>query len=119
MKFSMVNILVRLEGLAVFVASIILYVHFGGTWGMSWLVLAPDLGLLAFFVNTRFSSSVYNLFHFYAIPLACIAFHLVTGQGTLLFLISFLWTAHIGIDRLVGFGLKYPTQFKDTHIQRI
>lgn len=115
----MVNVLIRLEGLVVFAASIVLYVHFGGGWGMSWLVLAPDLGLLAFLVSPKVGSAVYNLFHFYAFPLACIAFHLATGQGTTLFLISFLWTAHIGIDRLVGYGLKYPTQFKDTHIQRV
>jgi hypothetical protein len=30
-----------------------------------------------------------------------------------------IWTAHIGVDRLLGFGLKYPTRFHDTHIQRL
>jgi hypothetical protein len=29
------------------------------------------------------------------------------------------WTSHIGIDRLLGFGLKYPTRFNDTHLQHI
>jgi hypothetical protein len=27
--------------------------------------------------------------------------------------------AHVGMDRAVGYGLKYPTHFKDTHLQRI
>jgi hypothetical protein len=25
---------------------------------------------------------------------------------------------HIGLDRLLGYGLKYPTAFKGSHIQR-
>ena len=33
--------------------------------------------------------------------------------------LGLIWTAHIGVDRLLGFGLKYPTQFHDTHIQRL
>jgi hypothetical protein len=32
---------------------------------------------------------------------------------------ALIWTAHIGVDRLLGFGLKYPTRFQDTHLQRI
>ncbi len=119
MKFSMPNILIRLEGLAVFIAGVFLYFHFGGGWGMFWLILAPDLGLLAYLINNKVGSVIYNLCHFYAFPLSCLVFHLITGQGTTLFLFSFLWAAHIGIDRLVGFGLKYPIEFKDTHIQRI
>jgi hypothetical protein len=27
-----------------------------------------------------------------------------------------IWTAHIGFDRMLGYGLKYPTRFKDTHL---
>jgi hypothetical protein len=30
--------------------------------------------------------------------------------------IALIWIAHIAFDRLLGFGLKYPTQFKDTHL---
>ena len=30
-----------------------------------------------------------------------------------------VWAAHIGADRMLGFGLKYPTAFKDTHLQRV
>lgn len=27
--------------------------------------------------------------------------------------------AHIGMDRALGYGLKYPTSFQDTHLGRI
>jgi hypothetical protein len=33
--------------------------------------------------------------------------------------VALIWFAHIGMDRTVGYGLKYPTSFKDTHLQRV
>jgi hypothetical protein len=30
-----------------------------------------------------------------------------------------IWASHIAFDRLVGYGLKYPTQFGDTHLGAI
>jgi hypothetical protein len=32
--------------------------------------------------------------------------------------ISLIWLAHISFDRLMGYGLKYPGEFRRTHIQR-
>jgi hypothetical protein len=31
-------------------------------------------------------------------------------------LLALIWVAHIGLDRMPGFGLKYPTEFNDTHL---
>jgi hypothetical protein len=33
--------------------------------------------------------------------------------------LALIWLAHIGADRALGYGLKYPTAFKDTHLQRV
>ena len=33
--------------------------------------------------------------------------------------VALIWLGHIGVDRLIGYGLKYPTAFKDTHLQRV
>jgi len=30
-----------------------------------------------------------------------------------------IWISHIGLDRMLGYGLKYPTQFRDTHLQHV
>jgi hypothetical protein len=30
-----------------------------------------------------------------------------------------IWLAHIGADWLLGYGLKYPAAFKDTHPSRV
>ena len=44
------------------------------------------------------------------------------GYGThrpLAMAIGMIWAAHIFFDRMLGYGLKYPTRFKDTHLQRV
>lgn len=33
--------------------------------------------------------------------------------------LALIWLAHIGIDRAIGYGLKYPTGFKDSHLDRV
>jgi hypothetical protein len=33
--------------------------------------------------------------------------------------IAMIWLAHIGIDRALGYGLKYATGFGFTHLGRI
>jgi hypothetical protein len=33
--------------------------------------------------------------------------------------IPLVWAAHIGFDRGLGYGLKYPSAFGDTHLGRI
>jgi hypothetical protein len=33
--------------------------------------------------------------------------------------VALIWVTHIGVDRAIGYGLKYPSGFKDTHLQRV
>ena len=33
--------------------------------------------------------------------------------------IAAVWTGHIGMDRMVGYGLKDPPGSKDTHLQHV
>ena len=33
--------------------------------------------------------------------------------------VALVWFAHIGMDRALGYGLKYETDFRDTHLGRI
>jgi uncharacterized protein DUF4260 len=82
------------------------------------LVLAPDLSMLGYLAGVRFGSALYNLFHALVVPLLLIALSIFYKQFWLL-PYGLIWIAHIGIDRLLGFGLKYPTRFHDTHIQRL
>ena len=33
--------------------------------------------------------------------------------------LALIWLGHIGMDHALGYGLKYPTAFGDTHLQRV
>ena len=118
-NLSMPNILLRLEGLSVLIAAVVTYAHQGGSiWLFLALILAPDLSALGYLVNTRIGSIVYNIVHFYALPMLLAGAAFALNVPTL-FLVALIWFTHIGIDRLAGFGLKYPTEFKDTHMQHV
>ncbi len=56
--------------------------------------------------------------HTYALPLALAALGVLAGWDTAVQL-ALVWGAHIGMDRMLGYGLKYRTGFKDTHLQRV
>ncbi len=117
--FSLPSALLRLEGLTLFVGAVIAFVHIGGSgWLFALLILAPDLSMVGYAVNPRVGSIVYDAVHTYAAPALLMLFALLTGSMIAL-QIALIWTAHISADRLVGYGLKYPTAFKDTHLQRV
>ncbi len=118
-SLSLPNVLLRLEGFTVFAAAAILYAHQGGSiWLFLALILVPDVSMLGYMVNVRVGSITYNAAHLYLIPAVLAGVALAANMPTLL-LIATIWFAHIGIDRVAGFGLKYPTEFKDTHMQRV
>ncbi len=116
---SMPNFLLRLEGLTVLVAAVVAYAHQGGSvWLFLALLLAPDLAMIGYARNVRVGSMVYNAVHVYTLPALLAGLALILNVPTLL-LIALIWLAHIGMDRVAGYGLKYPTEFKDTHMQRV
>src|SRR3712207_9409603 len=91
--------------------SILLY----GLNGDSWLLfvvlfLVPDLSMLGYLGGTLVGAVSYNLLHSYAPPGLLGAFGLLAGSS-LLVSGALVWFSHIGFDRMVGFGLKYPTGF--------
>ena len=114
-----VSRLLRLEGLAVLITSILLFIEFHGTWWV-YLVffLTPDLAMLGYAANVRTGAFTYNLVHTYVLPIALIFVGYFFKSDVLLFA-GIILLGHIGADRLLGFGLKYPTAFKDTHLQRV
>jgi Domain of unknown function (DUF4260) len=113
------KLLLHVEGGAVFVASLILYAYTGGNWLIfALLILAPDLSALGYLAGTKVGAYVYNTFHFYLWP-AGLALYGLLGSNPLAMQLAFIWAAHIGADRMLGFGLKYPTEFKDTHLNRV
>lgn len=116
---SMPTVLLRLEGLTVFIGAIALYAsqHFSGIAFIA-LVLVPDVSMIGYRVNNRVGSWVYNAAHVYTIPALLMGLGLALSTP-LAIQIGLIWFAHIGMDRVLGFGLKYPTEFKDTHMQHV
>jgi Domain of unknown function (DUF4260) len=113
------RLLLHLEGAAVLVVTVFFYHQLHASWLLfAILFLAPDLFMLGYLANVRTGSAVYNFAHTYftAGVLFAIAYFAAKPQ---LLPIALVWTAHIGFDRLLGFGLKYPTHFKDTHLQHV
>ncbi|MCA1523635.1 DUF4260 domain-containing protein [Bradyrhizobium yuanmingense] len=114
-----VNILLRLEGLTLFAGMVTLY----AAWDGSWLVFAllffvPDLSFLAYLSDARFGAMVYNAAHSYLVPVALLTLGFALASPLTLS-IALIWLAHIGIDRALGYGLKYSAGFGFTHLGRI
>jgi hypothetical protein len=108
--------LLHLEGAVVLAVGVGAYHSFHGSWGLfALLFLAPDLSMAGYLINAGTGSIAYNAIHTYVGPLLLAAYSIATDNRTAL-LISLIWIAHIGFDRMLGYGLKYPTQFKDTHL---
>jgi hypothetical protein len=108
----------RAEGLAALAAASALYAGTGRGWGLfAVLFLAPDLSFAGYLGGPRAGAAAYNALHSYVGPLALALVGHAVRQPALLPL-AYVWAAHIGFDRLVGYGLKYPTAFGDTHLGR-
>ena len=114
-----VRLLLRLEGLAIVAGAVVLYADGDHSWWLfALLILAPDLSFLGYLAGPGLGAATYNLLHNLVLPIAIGTTALVADSEAAL-AISLIWLAHIGVDRLVGYGLKYPTAFKDTHMQRV
>jgi Domain of unknown function (DUF4260) len=113
------RLILRAEGAALFLAAVFVYWRLGGSWLVFFvLFLAPDLSFLAYLHSPRLGAVAYDAVHATLAPLALFALgywldaSLVEGLAA-------IWLAHVGIDRALGYGLKYATAFNDTHLGRI
>ena len=114
-----VRTLLRLEGLALFAGMTLLYAVWDGSWWVyAILFLAPDLSVLGYLAGPRSGAIVYNAAHSYIAPMVAITSGFALASPLVLSIVM-IWLAHIGIDRALGYGLKYPTGFGFTHLGRI
>lgn len=118
-RLTMPGLLLRLEGMAVLIAAVTIYYHLRGpAWLFIVLLLAPDLAMIGYLAGQKVGAVVYNVVHFYGLPLTLAGIALATGWQVGL-LLALIWTAHIGMDRVFGYGFKYATDFKATHLGRV
>ena len=118
-RFTDPAVLLRAESGVLLVLSVLLYWFNGGNWVLLGLLLfAPDLSALGYLAGPRVGAAAYNLFHIYAVPALLAAYGLLGGSPAAVS-VALVWFGHIAMDRLVGYGLKYPTGFKNTHLGRL
>ena len=113
------SILLRVEEAALLIVTLFAYQHLNYSWLLfAILFLTPDLFMLGYLINARIGAASYNLAHTLTLPLAILLISYLQ-HWYLSTELALIWAAHIFADRLLGYGLKYPTFFKDTHLQHI
>jgi hypothetical protein len=118
-RTSSVLLLLRLEGLAVAAVTAVLYARTGASWWLfAALWLAPDLSMLGYLAGPCRGARVYNAFHTYVGPVV-LALSALLLHAQVALPIALVWANHIGVDRLLGWGLKYADGFGFTHLGRI
>jgi hypothetical protein len=112
--------ILRSEGLVLLAAALSTY--FVGLdeawWLVPLLLFVPDAFMAGYATSSRVGALLYNFAHSYPAPAVLGALAIVADeplwQG-----VALVWLAHIGMDRALGYGLKYETDFRDTHLGRV
>lgn len=111
--------LIKLEDAGFFLLSLYFYQQTGYSWWLYLaLILLPDIGMVGYAINKKYGAILYNIFHHRApavilILLGWISFSEYTALAGIILL------SHSSMDRIFGYGLKYPDDFKHTHMQEM
>jgi hypothetical protein len=109
----------RLEGLAAFGIGLALFGASGGNWlFLVPLLLLPDVSAVGFLASPRIGTFTYNLVHNWVLGIVTLGIGAWLASPTVL-LVAAILIAHVGMDRAVGYGLKLPGSFHDTHLGRM
>lgn len=108
--------ILRLEGLAVGLVAVVAYACGERSWWLfAGLILLPDIAMAGYLFNSRTGSIVYNSAHTYLAPIVQAGLGYIGGWPVLQS-VAMIWFAYIGFDRAFGYGLKYASGFRDTHL---
>jgi hypothetical protein len=112
--------LLRLEGLAVAAVAAVLYARTGASWWLfAALWLAPDISMLGYLTGRPCRGArIYNVAHTFVVP-GLFALSALVLHANALLPYALIWINHIGVDRLLGYGLKYSEGFGWTHLGRL
>jgi hypothetical protein len=109
----------RAEGLTALVGGFFAWLAVDGGW--PWFVvflLAPDISMLGYLGGSHLGAITYNVAHNWLTGGLVLGLGLVLSFPALT-MAGIILIAHTGMDRVLGYGLKYPTSFQDTHLGRI
>ncbi|MGA9461992.1 MAG: DUF4260 domain-containing protein [Terracidiphilus sp.] len=102
--------------MAVAALSLVLYARTGASWWLfAALWLSPDLSMLGYLHSPCWGARVYNAVHSYVVP-AALGLSAMLLRADMLWPFALIWINHIGVDRFLGYGLKYSDGFGWTHL---
>jgi hypothetical protein len=108
--------LIKLEELGQFLLSIVLFCQLDYQWWIfPALILLPDLSMIGYVANTNVGAWIYNFFHHKLLAITVLALGLYFDNSAI-HLAGLILFGHSTMDRLLGYGLKYPDNFKNTHL---
>ena len=118
-RMSNPRLMLIIENAVIMAVMLGAYYHFrGDALVFVLLFLVPDLSALGYLVNKQVGAMSYNAIHTYAMPIGLLLIALAQASNVLI-LLAIIWGFHIAIDRVMGYGFKYASAFKDTHLQRV
>ncbi len=113
------NTLLKTEEAIKFICSFILiYLSGFPAWSFFAWILAPDISMLGYLAGTRTGAMLYNLFHHQGIAVLIAVLGIFLQNREIQFA-GILMFGHSSMDRMLGYGLKYPDDFKHTHLGMI
>lgn len=110
------TLFLRVEGAVLAGLAVFLFARAEVGWLLfALLLLVPDVSMLGYAAGNRMGAITYNLGHTTLLPAALAMIGVVT-ESTMMVAVALIWFAHIGLDRMLGYGLKRTTGFRDTHL---
>lgn len=108
--------LLKLEELFLFGLSLFLFSGLDYGWGWyAFLFFAPDLSMLGYLSSPRLGAWTYNLVHHKGLSVALYLLGYLLTSPVLMFAGALL-LGHSSFDRVLGYGLKHPDAFENTHL---
>src|SRR6266550_9629455 len=106
----MVKKILHGEGIAFFLLALFFYNQLHGNWLVFILLLfTPDISMIGYLKNKKLGAILYNFIHNYVLALLIVVIGALVLKNIFVVQVGIILFAHVGLDRLLGYGLKYPT----------
>ena len=87
-------------------------------WWFPALLLLPDISMVGYLISPAVGAVSYNLVHHKGLGIVIGLLGLATGNQNLM-LAGVILFAHSSMDRVAGYGLKYPDSFNHTSLDTL
>jgi len=114
------RVILRVEGAVLLLLATLAYAHLAAAgWGLyAALFFVPDVAFLGYLAGARAGAVAYNATHSTLGPaLLGLAGLALASEPAMA--VALVWAAHVGFDRMFGYGLKYGSAFGHTHLGHV